>query len=81
MGRYTTYLLAKELHKFTGVPYRQAMALISIILERIKASIVKGQVVEFHNFGIFEFSKNRIKFRPAKGFRKLVRKEKDGREI
>jgi len=51
--KYVISDLALEMHKMLGLPYRDASAIVNIMLERVKAAIGRGQEVEFRKFGKF----------------------------
>lgn len=53
MTRYNKHKLALELVKI-GIPYSTTQAFISMILERIKAALIRGETIEFRNFGTWK---------------------------
>ena len=75
---YTMSDMALEINKKLGVPYRDASAIATIMLERIKAALTRGQTVDFRKFGKFEVKKwgslHRLRFTPAKSLKLLTNK-------
>jgi nucleoid DNA-binding protein len=92
MKKYTRRELAKELQQLAGLTHREALALVTIMIERIRTAIIQGKVVEFKEFGVFtSFTKDvvanittvptriktkHISFRPSKRLKTLMKEVK-----